>query len=108
GYDAALSGLPLTRPWRRPGATHVFHQYVVRIPSRDALLAHLKRLGVEALIHYPVPVHRQKAYLGRFRGSDALRESERAASEGLSLPMYPELPGEAAAAVIAAVRSFAG
>ena len=105
-YDAGLADLPLTPPKRRASSTHVFHQYVVRSAFRDSLLAHLKKQGVEALIHYPVPVHLQKAYAGRLRGSDALAESERAAREVLSLPMFPELSREQATAVVAAIRSF--
>ncbi|MBV8879493.1 MAG: DegT/DnrJ/EryC1/StrS family aminotransferase [Planctomycetaceae bacterium] len=105
-YDAGLKGSPLTLPKRRASGTHVFHQYVARSTSRDALIAHLKANGVEALIHYPVPVHLQKAYKGRIRGGDALPESERAAREVLSLPMYPELPAADRAKVVDAVRSF--
>lgn len=90
-YDQGLASSGLVLPKRRPRATHVFHLYVVRSRSRDALLARLRDEGIGALIHYPVPVHLQKAYQGRIRGAEALPETERAAREVLSLPMYPEL-----------------
>jgi dTDP-4-amino-4,6-dideoxygalactose transaminase len=79
-------------PARRAGATHVFHQYVVRVPDRGAVQARLRGQGIGSGVHYPVPVHLQPAYRGRVAlGPAGCRESERAAAEVLSLPMYPEL-----------------
>lgn len=106
-YDDALAGLGLGLPVRRQGAGHVHHLYVVRAADRDGLKAHLERAGVIAGIHYPVPVHLQPAYRGRLAGSDALAESERAANEVLSLPLYPELEDGAVDRVAAAIREFA-
>ncbi len=102
-YDAALARSSFVPPARRPGTSHVFHQYVVRSTERDAMLSALSKRGVAAGIHYPVPVHLQKAYVGRIRGSEALPETERAAREVLSLPMYPELDDESVRTVIGAV-----
>src|SRR5688500_18954691 len=104
-YDAALADTDLVLPKRRPGTAHVFHLYVVRAKQRDRLQEHLKQNGVGALIHYPVPVHKQKAYVGRIRGAESLPETERAAAEVLSLPMYPELTPAEVDSVIAAVKS---
>ena len=106
-YDAALGGLGLVLPKRRAEASHVFHLYVVRSQRRDELLKHLREGGVGALIHYPVPVHEQKAYAGRIRGGDSLPETERAAREVLSLPMYPELSEAEIDSVIGVVQGFA-
>lgn len=103
-YDAALGATELSLPARRPDASHVFHLYVTRSSRRDALLERLKQAGVGALIHYPVPVHRQPAYAGRIRGGEALPETERAAREVLSLPMYPELAPEEVELVISSVK----
>jgi len=105
-YDAALAGAAVVTPACRPDATHVFHLYVVRSARRDELQAFLKSRGVGALVHYPVPVHLQPAYKGRFRGGEELAESERAAREVLSLPLYPELEPEAVDAVARTVREF--
>jgi dTDP-4-amino-4,6-dideoxygalactose transaminase len=107
-YDEALAGTGLGTPKRRPDATHAYHLYVVRSPKRDALQAFLKARNIDALIHYPVPVHLQRAYKGRLPGSNSLPETERAAREVLSLPMYPELGESDLQQVIAAVRAFQG
>jgi dTDP-4-amino-4,6-dideoxygalactose transaminase len=104
-YDKGLSGLPLVLPARRAGASHVFHQYVVRSPDRDRLRDTLKQRGIGTNIHYPVPVHRQPAYQNRVAlGPSGLVESERAACDVLSLPMYPQLGDGEVARVIAALR----
>ena len=108
-YEDGLDGLPLERPQSRPGATHVWHQYVVRSARRDALQQALKARGIGTNIHYPVPVHLQPAYAGRLPlGPGGLPETERAAREVLSLPMYPQLGDAAVARVIAAVRAALG
>ena len=94
-YDAGLRGV-LTVPARDQRAEHVFHQYVVRTPRRDALRAALSEVGIGSAIHYPVPIHLQPAYRGRIAcAPSGLAETEAAAREILSLPMYPQL-GEAA------------
>jgi dTDP-4-amino-4,6-dideoxygalactose transaminase len=108
-YDAGFVGLPVTPPRRDPRATHIFHQYVLRSARRDALRAALQEAGIGTNIHYPVPVHLQPAYEGRVRlGPSGLGETERAAREILSLPMYPQLDDVAVDRVIDAVRGFCG
>jgi dTDP-4-amino-4,6-dideoxygalactose transaminase len=107
-YDAALAGLPLGLPACRPGASHVFHQYVVRSPERDRLRAALAVRGIGTNIHYPVPVHLQPAYRGRVAiGPGGLVEGERAAREVLSLPMFPQLDDAQVARVVWALREAA-
>lgn len=107
-YDYGLrwcEGIGL--PARRPGGTHVFHQYVLRCRDRDALQATLKARGIGTNIHYPVPVHLQPAYQDRVAiGAGGLGESERAAREVLSLPMFPELGEDQAARVVAALKAI--
>ena len=90
-YDLLLAGASVARPQVRPEATPVFHQYVVRSNRRDDLRAYLQDKDVGTLIHYPVPVHLQPAY-ARFAAQAALPETEAAAREVLSLPLYPEIP----------------
>ncbi len=105
-YDARLAGLGLALPARRAGALHVFHQYVVRHPARDLLREGLAAQGVGTLVHYPVPVHAQGAYRGRLAiAPGGLVESERAAAEVLSLPVFPELGHARAEAVAAALQT---
>jgi dTDP-4-amino-4,6-dideoxygalactose transaminase len=107
-YDAGLQAPGVALPRRRAEGTHVYHQYVVRSPRRDALRAALKARGVGTNVHYPVPVHLQPAYRSRIaQGPSGLAESERAAREVLSLPMYPQLADAEIERVIAAMRAAA-
>lgn len=104
-YTSAFADLPLCTPWVPSRAHAVYHQYVLRTPRRDALRAALQRLGVGTGIHYPTPVHLQPAYHGRVAtGPAGLEHSERAASEVLSLPMFPQLSDAQIEFVIRAVR----
>ncbi|MGH7014400.1 MAG: DegT/DnrJ/EryC1/StrS family aminotransferase [Stellaceae bacterium] len=106
-YDRGLAKTGLGLPARRPDATHVFHQYVVRARRRDGLRAALDRAGIGTAVHYPVPVHLQPAYRGRVAlDPGGLAESERAAREVLSLPIWPELGTADVARVIAAVKEL--
>jgi dTDP-4-amino-4,6-dideoxygalactose transaminase len=103
-YDAALRERGLPPPARRPGAEHVFHQYVIRSPDRDGLRARLREAGIGTGVHYPVPVHWQPAYAGRVAlGPAACRASEQAAAEVVSLPMFPELTDAQVSAVCEAL-----
>ena len=106
-YEEGLAGIGLVLPSRRQDVTHVYHLYVVRSSRRDKLQAFLKAKGVGTLVHYPVPIHLQPAYTGRLRSNDTLLESERAAREVLSLPVYPELSGTEVQQVVETIRSFA-
>lgn len=93
-YLNILSNTDLILPMQPKNCEHVFHQFVIRHPQRDALKEFLKQKQIHTLIHYPVPVHLQPAYknLGYEKGS--LPNTEKAANEVLSLPMYPELTEE--------------
>ncbi|HBA59359.1 MAG TPA: erythromycin biosynthesis sensory transduction protein eryC1 [Elusimicrobia bacterium] len=90
-YASRIAGHSLTLPAIMPGAEHVFHQFVVRTSRRDDLRAYLEQLGIKTLIHYPVPVHLQPAYKGRVKLVTPLINTEKAARQILSLPIYPEL-----------------
>jgi dTDP-4-amino-4,6-dideoxygalactose transaminase len=106
-YDAGLAHTGLVLPLKRAGATHVYHQYVVRHPDRDRLQDGLKKKGIGTNIHYPEPVHRQPAYAGRFdAAAGGLRRTDEIASQILSLPMYPELSDAMVETIIDAIRSL--
>ncbi|MDI9571155.1 MAG: DegT/DnrJ/EryC1/StrS family aminotransferase [Pseudomonadota bacterium] len=104
-YDLLLASSVRT-PKRRPEGAHVFHLYVVRTAHRNGLRDHLHRLGIGALVHYPLPVHLQPAYRGRIDCPGGMEETERAAREILSLPMYPELAVENVHRVAEAVKEY--
>jgi dTDP-4-amino-4,6-dideoxygalactose transaminase len=103
-YDRGLADSGLVLPIARPNAQHAYHQYVVRHARRDELRTKLTALGIGTNVHYPVPVHLQPAYSGRLAIVRRLGETEAAAREVLSLPMFPELDETAVLRVIAAVR----
>lgn len=106
-YDAALAGTSVAAPVRRPGAGHVFHQYVLRCEDRAAAQAHFKAQGVGTGIHYPVPVHLQPAYKDRTPlGPAGCAETARAAEEVLSVPMYPELTDAQVERICGALRQL--
>jgi dTDP-4-amino-4,6-dideoxygalactose transaminase len=93
-YDTWLVNSGLSLPVARTGARHVYHQYVVRSSRRNSLAKYLKQESINTLIHYPVPVHLQPAYLGRLPNVVRLPHTEQAAREILSVPMYPQLTDE--------------
>jgi len=94
-------------PCSMPGTDHVYHLFVVRHPDRDGFREGLRRRGVETLVHYPIPVHLQPAYAHLGGRPGDLPESERAAREVVSLPLYPGLTAEQQNAGIAAVNAAA-
>jgi dTDP-4-amino-4,6-dideoxygalactose transaminase len=106
-YDADVGKIEGVRlPRVRKDARHVRHLYAIEAARRDALRAHLAARGIETLIHYPVPVHRQPAYAGARAAPGGLPRTEAWAAATLSLPLYPELREDEAARVAEAVRAF--
>jgi dTDP-4-amino-4,6-dideoxygalactose transaminase len=108
-YSAAFADMPeIVTPFVEPANESIFNQYTIRVPRRDALKEHLAAKKIGHAVYYPLPLHLQPcfAYLGYKAG--AFPESERAASEVISLPIYPELTRERLDEVAAAVRSFFG
>ena len=103
-YDQLLDSGPVGLPWEIPDSRHVFHVYAVRSPKRDALASALKDAGIQTGIHYPIPVHLQKAHADLGYGPGAFPHSEAAAAEVLSLPMFAELTDAQIATVAAAVK----
>lgn len=106
-YAGLLAGIDgVTLPAELAGAHAIYHLYVIRHRRRDPLAEHLKQHQIYTGLHYPVPVHLQQAYacLG-YREGD-LPETERAAREILSLPMFPDLTESQQERIAAAIRSF--
>lgn len=95
-------------PTADPRGTHVWHQYVIRTPRRDALRAHLAAQGIGSEVYYPVPLHMQAALRDLGYREGEFPESERAAREVLALPIYPELRVDEQERVVEAVTAFLG
>jgi dTDP-4-amino-4,6-dideoxygalactose transaminase len=106
-YNQLLADSAVELPQEMPWARHVYHVYTLRSEDRDALQSALLTEGIQTAIHYAVPVHLQPAYadLGYSRGD--LPQSEKAASEVLSLPLYPELSEQVVNYVATAVKKAA-
>jgi dTDP-4-amino-4,6-dideoxygalactose transaminase len=96
--------VPVEAPWTRG----VYHLYVVRVQDREALQALLAEAGIGTGIHYPIPLHLQKAYehLGYKKG--AFPVTERVAAEIVSLPMFPQLDHARQKEVVEKVVEFVG
>jgi dTDP-4-amino-4,6-dideoxygalactose transaminase len=108
-YNAAFAGSSdLKTPVIDPANVSIYNQYTLRVPKRDELQEHLKKKGIGNSVYYPLPLHLQPCfeYLGYAEG--AFPESERAAKEVISLPIYPELTNTQLDEVIDAVREFYG
>ena len=108
-YDSAFADVPeITTPFVDPANESIFNQYTIRVEKRDALQAFLKEKGVGSSIYYPLPLHLQPcfAYLGYTAGQ--FPESERAAREVLSLPVFPELTSSQLDEVTGTLRAFFG
>ncbi|MGA3130924.1 MAG: DegT/DnrJ/EryC1/StrS family aminotransferase [Terracidiphilus sp.] len=93
-------------PREVPGAKHVWHQYVIRAPRRDALREFLTARGIGSEIYYPVPLHRQEALKSLGYGQGDFPEAERAVREVLALPIFPELREDEQQTVVAAIAEF--
>lgn len=104
-YDAELRGV--ITPAVRPGVTHVYHQYTIRVAQRDAFAEALRERGVGSGIYYPIPVHRQKPFLAMGYGDLHLPVTERLTDEVLSIPVHPSLSDDEVSTVIAAVNEVA-
>lgn len=87
-YTRCLEGSPIEPPRCNDEAGHVFHQYTVRTPRREAVQQALTQAGIACAVYYPIPLHRQEVYAGN---TQALPQAEAAAGAVLSLPIHPYL-----------------
>jgi dTDP-4-amino-4,6-dideoxygalactose transaminase len=106
-YRKLLKNIPEIRlPLERKASNHVYHLFVIQTNRRDELQASLKEKGIATLIHYPIPIHKQKSF--EEFNSLALPKTEKAASSVLSLPCHPYLEASEVKKVCAAIGSFFG
>jgi dTDP-4-amino-4,6-dideoxygalactose transaminase len=100
GEDVVVA--PFEPTWSRA----VYHLYVVRTEDRDGMMKHLKKAGIGTGIHYPIPLHLQKAYAGMNYSRGDFPVTEKAAAEIFSLPMFPQLTAEQQARVVDEILTF--
>lgn len=105
-YQNDLRDLDIAFPKIRKNATHVHHLFVIETTKRDLLQKHLRENGIQAPVHYPMPIHLQPAYRGRVHSAGPLTVTEQKVRTILSLPLYPGLPEADLKATVEAVKSF--
>ncbi|MHC4402526.1 MAG: DegT/DnrJ/EryC1/StrS family aminotransferase [Planctomycetota bacterium] len=107
--QAGLTGDGLVQlPYEVPEGRHIYNQFVIRVPRRDELRAHLKERGIGSEVYYPVPAHLQECFADLGYKKGAFPESERAAEETLALPVYPELTEKQQQTVVRSIADFYG
>ena len=104
-YDAELRGV--VTPHVRPGVTHVYHQYTIRVARRDAFAEALKERGVGSAIYYPIPVHRQTPFVALGYGGDSYPVTDLLTEQVLSIPVHPSLSDDEVTTVVEAVNETA-
>jgi len=105
-YDELLQGLPVILPYRSQECCHIFHQYTLRVPNRNALAGFLRERKIPHAIYYPIPLHLQKAFAVAGGRNGDIPMAEKAADEVISLPMHTELTEEQMSHVAGAILSF--
>ena len=100
------AGEPVKTPYEPSWSRAVYHLYVVRTEDREGLMAFLKEKGIGTGIHYPIPLHLQKAYRALLYGPGDFPVTERTASGIVSLPMFPHLTDAQQSVVVEEVRAF--
>jgi perosamine synthetase len=104
-YDAELRGV--ITPAVRPGVTHVYHQYTIRVAGRDEFAERLKDRGVGSSVYYPIPVHRQRPFAALGFADQRYPVTDRLTEQVLSIPVHPSLTDDEVETVIGAVNETA-
>ena len=108
-YRAMFAAQGLTQvvlPVERPGAFHIYNQFVIRLPQRDAVKDHLQASGIGCEVYYPVPFHLQACFRDLGYSAGDFPASERAAAESLALPIYGELTEAQQLRVVSTIAAF--
>jgi len=103
-YSEGLAGTGVLCPREVSGRHHVYHLYVVRVRDRNRFQAQMAARGIATLVHYPIPVHQQEAYMELASEDGCLLITNTVALEVVSLPLYPELEDHEVNSVVAAAK----
>jgi dTDP-4-amino-4,6-dideoxygalactose transaminase len=106
-YRRLLAGVDAVRLPHEPSWSRaVYHLYVIRTAHRESVMSHLKSAGIDTALHYPIPLHLQRAYADLNYSRGDFPVSERVSAEIISLPMFPQLTAEQQARVAAEMEVF--
>jgi len=106
-YEAQLAQVSqVQRPVELAGCEHVYHLYVVQVPDREALAAHLQRDGIQTGLHYPQALNTQPAYRYLEQGAGSLPVAERVCAQVLSLPISPVITPDEVTQVCRSIAAF--
>ena len=106
-YNEKLKGLPVVTPHVPVHNVHTYHQYTIRVKSgQRKLMKHLSDNGIEARTYYPIPLHMQECYKPLAYKAGDMKESENAAGEVFSIPVFPEMTPEQKRYVIDTISGF--
>jgi dTDP-4-amino-4,6-dideoxygalactose transaminase len=107
-YNKKFAATPVTTPYVNPDCVSIYNQYVIRVPKRDEVIAHLKKSNIGCEVYYPLPMHMQEcfAHLGYKQGD--FPQAEKAAKEVMAIPVYPELTDEMKDYVVKTILTFLG
>ncbi|WP_235315048.1 DegT/DnrJ/EryC1/StrS family aminotransferase [Porphyromonas gulae] len=109
-YTSLLEGIEwLHTPISLQQSVHVYHQYTLKLfdeNTRDRLREHLTKHKIASMIYYPIPLHRQPAFIGIARWAESLDVSESLSRTVLSIPIYPEMETEEIHTVVSAIKTF--
>lgn len=107
-YKEKLFGLPIVLPEIREFTNSVFHLFVIQLEQRDELMLYFKKFGIQAGLHYSLPVHLNPCYLNRLKLAKNMSKTEMLSKKIISLPIYPELPLKDAQKVANTLKKFFG
>jgi len=106
-FHQQLKGLEIKTPYVAKYATHIYHQYVLRVSaSSKKLIEHLSNKGIDARVYYPLPLHLQKCFKYLGYKKDDFPESEKASCQTLAIPVYPDLTREELDYIIESIKEF--
>jgi dTDP-4-amino-4,6-dideoxygalactose transaminase len=106
-YDQAFAELEQVQtPYSVPGGTHIYNQYIIRVPKRDELQSFLREQEIGNAIYYPISLHLQECFDSLGYKAGDFPEAEKAAQETIALPVYPELTPEQQDFVIETIQKF--
>jgi len=107
-YDDKFSDTVVVTPYINPDCVSIYNQYVIRVPNRDEVMAHLKEENIGCEIYYPCPMHLQECFIDLGYGQGDFPEAEKASKEVLAIPIYPELTSVMQNCVVEKIISFVG